>query len=112
MLNSHLLPASVADEQLTDILRALPESPGMYEKIVDALFAVPDASDTLSSTPGEGGEHIGFGAHQAPIVVSSESMSAATIPSLSNPALILSMFRAVENVCSTHGFVPMQSRLV
>ena len=38
VLKSDLLPASVADEQITDLLRAMPENPGMYERIIDALF--------------------------------------------------------------------------
>lgn len=107
-----MLPASVADEQLADILRALPENPGMYEKIVDALFAVPDAGAALMSAPTEHGQQIGLDPQLASSIVSSDSMTAAGIPVLTNPCVMLSMFRAVEKICETHGFVPMQSRLV
>lgn len=102
----------MADEQLTDILRALPYNPGMYEKIVDALFVVPDAGAALLSAPTERGQQIGLEAQLASSIVSSDSMAAAGIPALINPSGILSMFRAVDKICKTHGFVPMQSRLV
>lgn len=112
VLKSHLLPASVADEQVTDILRALPDNPGMYEKVVDALFAIPDASENRSEPSQECAEPLAFQAGLGSGIVSSESMTAAGIPAPGNPAVLLSMFRAVEKTCTTHGFVPMQSRLV
>eukprot|EP00892_Ulva_mutabilis_P002759 jgi/Ulvmu1/12484/UM009_0137.1 len=112
VLKSHLLPASVADEQVTDILRALPDNPGMYEKIVDALFAVPGISDHQSESAGDFGEQLAVRAQLGSSIVSSESMAAAGAPAPGNPALILSMFRAVEKICTTHGFVPMQSWLI
>jgi len=49
VLKGDLLPPSVADEQVTDLLRAMPDNPGMYERIVDALF-LRDAPDVPPPT--------------------------------------------------------------
>lgn len=111
VLKSHLLPASVADEQLIDILRALPENPGMYEKIVDSLFAIPNTAENLPTAP-ECYKQVDYAAHLGSNVVSSESMASAGVPVHINPAVILSLVSAVEKTCMIHGFVPMQSRLV
>ncbi|KAK9831407.1 hypothetical protein WJX81_002476 [Elliptochloris bilobata] len=53
VLRSELLPPSVADEQLTDLLRSIPESPETAERVVDALFALPsDAGVPLDELAG------------------------------------------------------------
>lgn len=110
VLKSHLLPASVADEQLADVIRALPDNPGMYEEIIDSVFAMAEMSDPLSS-PGQL-SWTGISGEMVSHFVSAESVAMAGFPEDTNPSVILSMFRAVQKVCRSHGVVPMQSRLV
>ncbi|PSC69649.1 putative serine threonine-kinase GCN2 isoform B [Micractinium conductrix] len=43
VLRSELLPPQVLDEQLTDLLRCLPDNPAMHEKVLDAIFSLPRA---------------------------------------------------------------------
>jgi len=38
-LRSELLPPTVGDEQLTDLLRSLPDNPAAFDRVVEALFA-------------------------------------------------------------------------
>lgn len=40
VLVSDLMPATVGDEQLSDLLRSLPENPATQRRVVDALFAL------------------------------------------------------------------------
>lgn len=44
-LRSQLIPASVGDDQLTDLLRALPENPTAKDKMIGALFQLPTAEN-------------------------------------------------------------------
>ena len=34
-------PVQVLDEQLTDLLRCLPDNPAMHEKVLDSIFSIP-----------------------------------------------------------------------
>ncbi len=43
VLRSELLPPSVGDEQLADLLRSLPDNPAAYDRVLDALFAMQPA---------------------------------------------------------------------
>jgi len=53
VLRSALLPPDVADEQLTDLLRAIPERPETATRVTDALFALPtDAGVPLDEVAG------------------------------------------------------------
>lgn len=40
VLRSDLLPPTVGDEQLADLLRSLPDNPLVYDRVVDALFGM------------------------------------------------------------------------
>lgn len=52
VLRSQLLPVTVADEALSDLLRSLPEAPETLDRVVDAIFLLPDLGSPPS--PGEG----------------------------------------------------------
>jgi len=41
LLRSDLLPPTVADEAVSDLLRSLPDAPDMLERVVDAIFSLP-----------------------------------------------------------------------
>ena len=44
LLRSDLLPPTVADEAVSDLLRSLPDAPDMLERVVDAIFSLPDGA--------------------------------------------------------------------
>ena len=51
-----MLPSAVGDEQLDDLLRSLPESQETLDRVVDAIFSLPQHSaemhtDDLAGTP-------------------------------------------------------------
>lgn len=41
VLRSNMLPTSVGDEQLSDLLRSLPEHAETLDRVVDTLFSLP-----------------------------------------------------------------------
>lgn len=111
VLKSHLIPATATDEQVTDLLRAMPEHPGMFYRLVDALFAesssspVDDSSGTVRGPSERDGKPI------AQLSVN-DGITAAGVPVTGNSAVQLSIMRCVERVCSAHSCLQMQSRVV
>jgi hypothetical protein len=120
VLKCHLIPATATDEQVTDLLRAMPEHPGMYERVVDALFASPGGAGggaaTASAPDGAGGLHTAAdGAdalHTAQLSVSRDGMVPAGVPVAATSAHQLAIIHSVQRICHTHGCVPMESRVV
>ncbi|KAK9811583.1 hypothetical protein WJX72_006503 [[Myrmecia] bisecta] len=41
VLRSEILPPTVGDEQLTDLLRSLPDNPDTYDRVVESIFSIP-----------------------------------------------------------------------
>lgn len=111
VLKSHMIPATATDEQVTDLLRAMPEHPGMYERIVDALFAESSSSGIDEPPGGVRGSSDGDVKPIAQLSVNSD-ITAAGVPVASNSAVQLSIMRCVERVCSAHSCLQMQSRVV
>jgi hypothetical protein len=113
ILKSDLIPASVADEQITDLLRAMPEHPGMYERVVEALFA---SSSTM--LPEEARAQIAVaGPLHAPLpdaasVQTNDTFTAAGAPRLEDALAQGTVVRAVRRICTLHGAVPMTSNAV
>ncbi|CAL8462314.1 g1847 [Coccomyxa elongata] len=52
VLRSELLPPTVGDEQLTDLLRSLPDNLDAYERVVDAIFNMPSDLLNQDEVPG------------------------------------------------------------
>jgi hypothetical protein len=98
-----MIPATATDDQVTDLLRAMPEHPGMYYRLVDALFAESGSSGLEESTGG------GRRATQLSV---NDDAAAAGVPLASASAVQLSIIRCVERVCNAHGCLQMQSRVV
>jgi len=76
-LRSDLFPPTVGDEQLTDLLRSLPDNPSAFDRIVEALFAPQRDAESAGAPPqqqtGGGGGGVstrsGTGARTSPVVV-------------------------------------------
>jgi hypothetical protein len=103
VLKSHLIPATATDEQVTDLLRAMPEHPGMFYRLVDALFAESGSSGLEDPS--------GAVTRVAQLSVISD-ITAAGVPLTSNSSVQLSIMRCVERVCNAHSCLQMQSRVV
>ena len=54
VLRSELLPPTLADEALADLLRSLPEAPDTLERVVDAIFALPEGANGPAPEEGPG----------------------------------------------------------
>jgi hypothetical protein len=52
VLRSELVPATIGDDQLTDLLRSLPDHPETAERVVDALFGMQPADDAAHEAAG------------------------------------------------------------
>lgn len=101
-----MLPASVADEQINDLLRAIPDHPGMLERVVDSLFTIslPSAgSPRGAAAPPRDGLSAGWRAADA---------SMAGMPDVDGLDAVHDVVQSVQDVCAAHGVVPMHSRLV
>jgi hypothetical protein len=63
VLRGELLPPTVGDQQLADLLRALPDNAETFERVVDAIFAMPAeplGTNEVAGTPND----VGVGNHQ------------------------------------------------
>jgi serine/threonine protein kinase/histidyl-tRNA synthetase len=56
-LRSELIPPTVGDEQLTDLLRSLPDNPAALDRILEALFSATGSGGPLAGSPIEGAQH-------------------------------------------------------
>ncbi|KAK9906778.1 hypothetical protein WJX75_007809 [Coccomyxa subellipsoidea] len=83
VLRSELLPPTVGDEQLTDLLRSLPDNLDAYERVVDAIFSMPSDLMVQDEVPG---------------TPNSLQVSARN-----------AVVDAIERVFEVHGAVPMDS---
>ncbi|KAL0052345.1 hypothetical protein WJX82_000639 [Trebouxia sp. C0006] len=52
VLRSEMLPPTVGDEQLTDLLRSLPDNPVNKDRVMDAMFNLPRMHLTADELPG------------------------------------------------------------
>lgn len=111
VLKSHMIPATATDEQVSDLLRAMPEHPGMYNKIVDALFAESGSSGVDDPT-GVVTRSSDGGLKPEAEVSANIDIAAAGVPVAGHSAVQLSIMRCVERVCSAHSCLQMQSRVV
>jgi hypothetical protein len=112
VMKSDLLPPSVADEQINDLLRAIPEHPGMLERVIDSLFALsatPTSPTNENGPPGQGQ------ADSLPILADSWRRAHPGSPGMpelrDNPALS-AVLASVHAICAVHGAVQMSSSLV
>jgi hypothetical protein len=106
-----MLPATATDEQVTDLIRAMPEHPGMYYRLVDALFAESGSHGMDDASAGASGAG-GSSANQTAQLTVNGDITAAGVPMAGSSAVQLSIMRCVERVCSAHSCLQMQSRVV
>lgn len=101
-----MLPASVADEQINDLLRAIPDHPGMLERVVDSLFTI--------SLPAASSPRSGAAAPREVLSASWRTADATTagVPDVEGHDAAQGVVQSIQDVCAAHGVVPMHSRLV
>lgn len=106
-----MLPATATDEQVTDLLRAMPEHPDVFYRLVGALFTESSSPATDESSGGTKGP---AGADKKPVphLSVSSDITAAGVPLSSTSATQLAIMHCVERVCSAHSCLQMQSRVV
>jgi hypothetical protein len=114
VLKGDMLPPSVADEQIDDLLRAIPDQPGMLERVVESLFALSSAPADAAS-PQPDASAAGDAAGLLPGLASwrdAAALSAAGVPMRADAEARAEVLDAIQQACLAHGAVPMQSALV
>lgn len=89
-LRSELIPPTVGDEQLTDLLRSLPDNPAAQDRILEALFA-PQRSESEATGAGAG------------------ISAGCPAPGPHHPEARERVLSALRSSFSRHGAVPMSS---
>lgn len=101
VLKGDFLPPSVADEQMTDLLRAIPEQPGMLERVVGSLFSLATAPQQTQISGGAGPGNAAWR--------DAAALEAAGVPLAVDAEARALVVQAVSAACAAHGAVPMQS---
>ncbi|CAK0752569.1 hypothetical protein CVIRNUC_002156 [Coccomyxa viridis] len=83
VLRSELLPPTVGDEQLTDLLRSLPDNAEAYDRVVDSIFNMPVENLRPEEVPGT--------------------------PNAFQVSARQAILETLESVFARHGAVPMDS---
>lgn len=97
VLRSELLPPTVGEEQLEDMLRSLPDNPGAHTRVLDRLFAMGSGV--------EGGTGVlGAGPGGDPQQAAGQPM-----PERHPPEIKQKVLTALQGAFTRHGAVPMNS---
>ena len=110
VLKGDYLPPSVADEQISDLLRAIPEQPGMLERITQGLFSLPLPSSTqpvhagAAAAPGDPAANTGLVVWRG-----ASALAAAGVPAVGDDEARADVLDALRQACLVHGAVPMRS---
>ena len=112
VLKGDLLPASVADEQLADLLRAMPSQPGMLERVVDGLFQLAPSSGAAAAFGGAAAEGAAVAQDRYAAWRQPAALAAAGVPAARDGHARGAVVAAVQQACAAHGAVHMHSSLV
>jgi hypothetical protein len=100
----------VADEQINDLLRAIPEHPGMLERIIESLFALSASPSSPRARPRDGSQ-----ADTLPALAASwgrANPKTPGMPELRDNQALSAVLNSIRAICAVHGAVQMSSLMV